>query len=74
MNGRQLTLDLFDKGIPTWDDVQKGEAKFVAHDPYSTRCRRGCLWFESIEDGRCYLFAKQIVGGMCPSSGRLEWS
>lgn len=74
MTGAQLVLDLFGRGTPTWDDVQKGEAEFVAHDPYSTRCKRECLWFGSVEGGRCYLFAKQIVGGMCPSSGRLEWS
>lgn len=74
MTGAQLALDLFGRGAPTWDDVQKGEAEFVAHDPYSMRCRPSCLWFGSVSGGRCYLFAKQIVGGMCPSSGRLEWS
>ena len=74
----QLTLFAVHEGSPTWDDVQKGRASFVPHERYSEPCRESCLWSDCISERMgqrtCYLFARPIVDGMCPSSGRLEWT
>jgi len=63
---------------PTWDDVQKGAASWVAHDMYSEPCRQSCMWSDSVftlmGEVSCYLFRKPIRGGMCPSTGRIEWN
>jgi len=74
-----MQLSLFaPERTPTWEDAQKGRASWVPHDRYSEPCRSECLWsdsvFERMGEPTCCLFAKPIVGGMCPSSGRLEWN
>ena len=80
MNGEQLSLfaDLAEvdesKHAPTWDDVQKKRARTVTHSPYSHACHPDCFWFPDISNGRCYLFAKPVINGMCPATTRLEWT
>ena len=80
MNGEQLSLFADLMGVdesqhaPTWDDVQKKLARTVTHEPYTRPCRASCLWFPSISNGRCYLFAKPVIDGMCPATTRLEWT
>lgn len=70
-----MQLSLFD-GVrtPTWEDVQKKRASAVRHGAYALPCRDSCMWSDDVHDGRCYLFAKPIVDGMCPSTTHLEWS
>lgn len=62
---------------PNWDDAQKGRARWVPHDAYSRKCRKSCIWSDSIADvpakQTCYLFHKPIINGMCPSTGELAW-
>lgn len=68
-------LPLFDPPEqPSWDDVQKGRARAVAHGRYSQPCRPSCMWSDDISGGTCYLFREPVMGGMCPSSTHLEWA
>lgn len=69
----QLSLDLFDRGEPTWDDVQKKRARVVNIGAYHSPCTDACLWHGNIFNGRCYLFQKPVKGGMCPASTGMEW-
>lgn len=70
-------LSLFDVRNPTWDDVQKGSAEFVRRGRYISFCRVDCFWFSDVYENMdrvwCYLFAKPIDKGRCPSSGHIEW-
>ena len=73
-----MQIDLFAKqDAPTWDDVQKGLAEWVQHEPYSKPCYSECLFsdciFELCGKTTCYLFRKPVINGMCPSSGHMEW-
>ena len=68
----QLSLFAHDRP-PQYRDVERHEADAVRHEPYSRPCRPSCLWADSVEDGVCYLFAKPVIEGMCPSTVHFEW-
>ena len=81
MKGEQLSLFSVIEPKPkrpTWEDVQKGRARHVPHEAYSKPCRESCFWygdrFPLMGELSCYLFSKPIRGGMCPSTGRIEWN
>ena len=69
----QLSLDLFEAGSPTWDDVQKGKARLV--DTIGPCEGPGCMFWHGgcthTADG--YAFPKKRPGGMCLQH-RLEWA
>jgi len=70
-----MQLSLFDDvRTPTWEDAQKKRARAVRHGAYAHPCISSCMWADDVHGGRCYLFAKPIVDGMCPSTTHLEWS
>jgi len=70
----QLSLDLFERGNPTWDDVQKGRAHLV--DVIEPCDSKQCMFWQG---GECvhvlgkYAFPKKRPNGMCLKH-RIVWS
>ncbi|MBQ1450123.1 MAG: hypothetical protein IIZ12_04215 [Eggerthellaceae bacterium] len=68
----QLTFDLFERGTPTWEDVQKGRAELIDTIEPCDRCMM--FW----HGGRCtstpenFAFPKQRPNGMC-AKRRIVW-
>ena len=74
--GEQLTLDLFLRPSPTWDDVQKGRAALVDRIEPCDRCESSPMSFW--RGGRCvhtaenYAFPSNMGDGTCRRH-YIEW-
>lgn len=64
------------RGSPTWDDVQKGKARYFTRIEPCNAIERGCMFFRN---GACthirgnYAFPKRQSDGQC-RKGYIEWT
>lgn len=70
---RQLSLDLFERGNPSWDDVQKGRARLV--DVIEPCDGESCMFWrgECTHTAENYAFPKKRPNGMCLKH-RIVWN
>lgn len=64
------------RGSPTWEDVQKGRARYITRIEPCDATERGCMFFRG---GACthtrdnYAFPKRQSDGQC-KKGYIEWT
>lgn len=71
-----VVMDVGERGAPTWEDVQKGRARYFTRIEPCDAIERGCMFFRG---GACthvrgkYAFPKRQSDGQC-KKGYIEWT